>query len=419
MNHFQDFPGTPLAVALGALLLLAACSKVPQTEALPRPVRVQSVTLTAPDWRESFTGSVHAHVESELAFRVGGKLIRRTVDVGQRVRTGDVIAEIDAQDYELELDAATHEQQAAAVDAEQAASDAERFSRLLAHGAVSQGDAERQRARADAARERLDQARRHAELARNRAGYSVLRAPFDGVITALRIEVGQVVAEGHVVASIAAGGEREIIVDIPESRVLQARRMPIARATLWSGGDKPFAVALRELAPEAWAATRTYRSRYRVGADAPAMELGMTATVWLGTAAAGATAERVATLPASALFHAAGHAALWTIPKGETRPRLVPVQVVRYGEDQVQVTGVKEGEYVVTAGVQKLAPGMNVIAVDADGQPMPASAAELAAVDSNAPVGLAAASAVPDPANLSALATTASRVNARAGHAVP
>jgi len=249
MNPSQDHFRAPLALTLGATLLLAACTKTPPAVAIPKPVRVQTVTLAAPDRRESFTGAVHARVESDLAFRVGGKVVRRNVDVGQRVRAGDVIAAVDAQDYALGLDAAAHEQQAAAVDAAQAASDAGRFDRLLAQGAVSQGDVERQRARADAARERLEQARRQAELARNRAGYAVLCAPFDGVITALRLEAGQVVAEGQAVASIAASGEREIVVDLPESRVLQARRMPLASATLWSDGGKPFAVALRELAP--------------------------------------------------------------------------------------------------------------------------------------------------------------------------
>jgi len=144
----------------------------------------------------------------------------------------------------------------------------------------------------------------------------------------------------------------------------------------------------------------------------------MTATVWVGTAPAGATAERVATLPASALHHADGHAAVWTIPRGEARPRLLPVQVVRYGEDQVQVVGLKDGEYVVTAGVQKLAPGMNVVAVGSDGQPLPATGADATADGGKAPAPMATATLAPEPAIPSGLATTATRRDAPAGRAI-
>lgn len=362
-----------LAVAAGTVLLLAACSNPVATVAPPKPVRVQPVVLAAADRQESFTGAVHARVESDLAFRVGGKVVQRHVEVGQQVRAGQVIAELDATDFGLGVAAALNQQQAAAVDAEQAASDAARFARLLDEGAVSQGDVERQRARADAARERLDQARRQVELARNRAAYATLRAPFDGVVTALRLEAGQVVSEGQPVATLAAAGEREIVIDLPESRVVAAKRSA-ATASLWASDGARFAVTLRELSPSASSATRTYRARYRVGPDAPPMELGMTATVWVG---AGGDARRssVATLPASALFHRDGHAAVWTVEGNGSAPTLVPVEVVGYGQDEVQVTGLAAGQLVAIAGVQKLSPQMKVVAVDSADRPVLAQAA--------------------------------------------
>jgi multidrug efflux pump subunit AcrA (membrane-fusion protein) len=182
-----------------------------------------------------------------------------------------------------------------------------------------------------------------------------------------------VVGEGQPVATLAKLGEREIVIDIPESRVVTARKAA-ASASLWASDGLRFPVTLRELSPVAAAATRTYRARYRIGAEAPPMELGMTATVWLQSAA-GAGA-RVATLPASALHQADGRAAVWTVAPGGTAPVLVPVQVLRYGEESVQVTGLADGQLVVTAGVQKLYPGMSVVAVNADGRPLERVAAQ-------------------------------------------
>jgi len=359
-----------MALALAALVGLAACTEQPEQSEPAKPVRVLQVRLAAPGGSDSYTGAVRARVESDLAFRVGGKIVRRHVEVGQQVRSGDAIAELDAQDYALAVSAAGNQQRAAAAEAEQAAADAARFDRLAAQGFVSAAEAQRHRTRADAARERLGQARQEVELARNRSAYTMLRAPFDGVITSLRAEPGQVVEDGQPVATMAKGGEREIIVDLPESRVVEARRSTNGHASLWSGDGTRFAVTLRELAPIASTVTRTYRARYRIGPDAPPMELGMTATVWLeGDSSASAAGASVATLPASALHHRDGQPAVWTVPASGT-PTLVPVQVVRYAENEVQVSGLREGELVVTAGVQKLNAGLQVVAVNEDGKPV-------------------------------------------------
>jgi len=225
----------------------------------------------------------------------------------------------------------------------------------------------------------LDQARRQVELARNRAAYTVLRAPFDGVVSALHIEAGQVVGEGQAVVTLAKLGEREIVIDIPESRVLGAKSASGATASLWSSDGVRFPVRLREVSPVASVDTRTYRARYTIGAGAPPMELGMTASVWLGNKSGGIAATRVATLPASALHHHDGAPAVWTVAPGGSTPSLVPVQVLRYEQELVSVTGLREGQLVVTAGVQKLFPGMKVLAVNSEGRPVTAAVANLPA----------------------------------------
>lgn len=366
-----SFPRTTILGLPLAALVLAACSAPAPPPAVPKPVRVQPAALAPAVDEASFTGAVRARVESDLSFRVGGKVLRRAVDVGQRVRAGELIAALDAEDYGLGLAAAINQQQAAQVEAEQAASDARRFAALLAEGAISEGDAERQRARAAAARERLDQAARGVALARNRGDYAALRAPFDGVVTSMRLEVGQVVGEGQPVVSLARDGEREIVVDLPESRVQRAQSSS-ATAALWTAEGRRFAVSLRELAPLASPVTRTYRARYRIGgiggigADAPPMELGMTAIVFLAERNAAHT-QPVARLPASSLHQHDGRPAVWAVGS-DGRLVLVPVQLVRFGQDEVQLAGLADGQLVVTAGTQKLAEGMAVSAVDAQGR---------------------------------------------------
>ncbi|MCA3217646.1 MAG: efflux RND transporter periplasmic adaptor subunit [Burkholderiales bacterium] len=360
----------PSAWALAVFtIVLAGCSAPPAPVAPPKPVRVMAVAAGQEGDQTSFTGAVRARVEADLAFRVGGKVVRRHVELGQRVRAGDAIAELDAADYALGLAAAVAQQQAAAVDAAQAGSDAERFARLQAEGAMSAGDEERQRARAEAARERLTQARRQAELARNRAAYAVLRAPFDGIVTQLRLEVGQVVAEGQPVAALAANGEREIVIDVPESRVAQLRQAS-ATASLWSGDGSRFEVVLRELSPSAAPGTRTYRARYRLPAakDAELAQLGMTATVWLDSRGRPSERAPVAVLPASALHHRDGQPAVWTVDRERGLATRVPVEVVRFGQDDIVVRGLSAGAWVATAGVHKLTEGMQVTAVDAEGR---------------------------------------------------
>jgi RND family efflux transporter MFP subunit len=367
-QHTALLPRRALAILAlaAAALALSACSKPAEVAAPPKPVRVQQVALAAAEQEESYTGAVHARVESDVAFRVGGKVVRRAVEVGQRVRAGDLLAQLDPQDYALALAAAANQEQAAAAEAAQAAADARRFNRLAEQGFVSEAEAQRYRSRATATSERLDQARHETELARNRAAYAALRAPFDGIVMATQAEVGQVVSAGQPVVTLAGLGDREIVVDIPESRLPQAKRKS-AFATLWVANAHRFAVSLRELSPVASAATRTYRARYQVGRDAPPMELGMTATVWIDSESGDAPA-RTARLPASALHHREGAPAVWVVPAAGGAPVLTPVQVVRYGADEVQVSGVRDGELVVVAGVQTLYPQMHVVAIDADGR---------------------------------------------------
>ncbi|HEX5804939.1 MAG TPA: efflux RND transporter periplasmic adaptor subunit, partial [Macromonas sp.] len=214
-----------LALVLALGVGLSGCSEKAPPATKRSPVLVTTVHNQAAGTERTFTGTVRARHESEQGFRVGGKVVARLVDVGQTVTTGQPLARLDPADYALAVHAAEDQWQAARAEAEQASSDAARLQRLLADQSVSVADHERQKARADASTARQAQALRQLELARNRAKYTTLVAEFDGVVTSVRFEAGQVVAEGQPVVTIAQPAELEVVADLPEDMVSHARAL--------------------------------------------------------------------------------------------------------------------------------------------------------------------------------------------------
>jgi RND family efflux transporter MFP subunit len=354
MPRLRPAPTTP-ALALALAAALAGCAPRPAPPPAVPAVFVSTVRNEPGERQRVLPATVRARVESDIGFRAGGKVLVRTVEVGQSVRAGQVLGRVDARDYELTRQAALDQQSAAEVDARQSASDAARFQRLLADGSVGAADVERQQARADAAAARLAQARRQAELARHRADDTVLRAPFDGVVTALRFETGQIVTEGQPVVGLARSGELELQADVPEAL---AAGLAAWRASATVGGaSQATAVTLRELAPAALAGTRTFRARYALGAAPPGApwRIGMTAELRLSQPASQAGAE----LPVGALL-AAGDAAVWLVDVSSGALRRQPVQVLSQSTEHVRVAGLPEGAQVVSVGAQKLDAGLQV-----------------------------------------------------------
>lgn len=347
-------------VGAAAASLLSACSEPAAPVAAVRPVFVTTVQAAAAAQARTFSAVVRPRVESELAFRTGGKVIERRVDVGDVVKAGQVLARLDPADYQLAVQAAADQLKAAAVEAQQAASDTARFARLLTDGSVGAADHERQKARADAAAARLEQARRQLDLARNREGYATLVAPYAGVVTATRFEPGQVVPEGQPVLSLAQAGEPEVVVDLPEDWVGRARSL-VATAAPWDAPQTEWRLTLRELAPQANAQGRTYRARYAATAAAraglAALPLGSTVQLSLSAPASG---PAVATLPVSALLKGSGQEGVWVLNPQGNGLVFKPVQVVALDAASVRVTGLAEGQRVVTVGAQKLDAGLAV-----------------------------------------------------------
>jgi RND family efflux transporter MFP subunit len=353
-----------LATVAAASALLAGCSKPPAPTAVAKPVFVTTVTQGSSAQIRTFNSVVRARVETDLGFRTGGKVVERLVDVGDVVKAGQVLARLDPTDLRLAMNAAADQVQAASVDAQQAASDEARLRRLLADGSVGAADHERQKARADAAAARLEQARRQFDLARNRDGYTTLVAPYAGVITALRFERGQVVAEGQPVLSLAREGEREIVADLPEDWVGRVRTLA-ATATPWHDTKASLRLVLREVSPLASAQGRTFRVRYAAApesrAQVAALPLGSTMQLNLAGPSAG---PATAVLPVTALVKGSGPAGVWVLNDKGSGLVFAPVEVVSNGDASVHVTGLAVGSRVVSVGAQKLDAATAVRAIE-------------------------------------------------------
>ena len=351
-------PRSILSVAaLVAALALAGCGPRAAAPVRLSPVYVTTVGTTSGKEERQFTATVVAHVESDLSFRTGGKVVQRLVAVGDTVVAGQPLARLDGVDQALAEAAAADQLKAATVDAEQAASDEGRFRRLLSDGSMGVADHERQKARADAAAARVDLARRQLELARNRSAYATLAAPYAGVVTGLRLEAGQVVAEGQPVLSLARDGEREVMADLPETLASTARQFG-ARALPWSGSGPAIDLQLRELAPVATTQGRTYRVKYAATGARTGLAhlpLGSTAQLLLSRPGAARTV-----LPATALLKASGAPGIWAIDRAGDGLQFVPVTVLRHEADSVEVQALPEGLRVVTVGAQKLDATMKV-----------------------------------------------------------
>lgn len=342
--------------ALAALALLTACRDAgPQAAApeAPKPVQVAEIRFAPAEQPRAFAGVVRARREADIAFRAGGRIAARLVDVGATVTAGQELARLDPADIALSVRGAEADLAAAEAEARRATADAGRSRTLLAAGHVAAAFDEQRQTAARSAEERVASARAALSLARNRLDHTILRAPTDGVVTALLAEAGQVVGEGQAVMRMAGPAERELLVQVPEG-VLPDLAAARAEAVLWARPGETLPARLREVAPQADATLRTYAVRFALP-DAPGWAaLGMTGTVRLR-----AETAPVALLPASALHDRGQGPMVWKVEG--SRVVAVPVEVARLGEAQVALRGgLVEGDKVVALGPQLLDPGSTV-----------------------------------------------------------
>src|SRR6195952_4539043 len=333
------------ALAVMAVALAGCNDKVAEKAVPSRPVLVASVHFEPESPERSFVGTIKPRIETDMGFRVPGKVAKRLVEVGQTVDVGQPLATLDEVDLKLQAEQAEAEFRA---------------KELRAKGWATDAQLDQARAAADEARARLNRAQRSVELTNNSLSYATLLADSRGVVTATLIDAGQVVAAGQTAVRVARFAEKEAVVAIPETLVGRAKEGG-ATVSLWSEPTKKYAAKLREIAPAADPATRTYLAKFALPGADDSVSLGMTATVTLCDPAS----SRVARLPLSALFSEGGEPSLYVVDdKGDVA--LKPVAVKSFDSNNVVITGgVDEGAKVVVLGVQKLDPAQKVRVVSA------------------------------------------------------
>lgn len=343
-------------VLLALPLTLCAAAGEP-----PKPVRVATVAMQPMASRLVLSGVVQARAQADLGFRVGGKVTARPVEVGDPVRAGQLLARLDQADLKLSEEAAEAALQAAVADASNARADLARYDRVGRNSpAFLPSEFDKRTATSRMADARAAQAARQLALARSQRSYGDLLADADGVVTALPVQVGQVVTAGQTVATIARTNEIEVAVNVPENRLTEIRAAGDVDVALWAAPGQAIRGKVREIGALADPASRTFAVKVAVR-DAPAglMQLGMTATV---------SFERpetpVARLPATALTDRGGKTAVWVLDPARGRAELRPVEVAGYGADGSLLVrgGLADGEQVVTAGVGQIEPDMALTA---------------------------------------------------------
>jgi membrane fusion protein, multidrug efflux system len=344
---------------LGVAAVLAGCrgEAAPEEAEVVRPVKVATIA-TAPDGRTlTYSGVVRARVESNIGFRVGGKIVERAVNVGDHVKVGQLIARLDDTDLKLAENSARAAVASARTRRDVTRDNLERAKPLLAQQFVSQANYDIRRNDFDSAVSALDSAEAQLRQAANASGYATLTADKAGIVTAVTAEPGQVVSAGQAVVTVAEAGETEIAIGVPEQdagRLAVGQRAAVA---LWAGPRASTEGRIREIAGQADAASRTYAVRVAVASPPQAMRLGMTATVAIRIDGQG-TAMLV---PLTALTEVDGVPVVFVVDGEGKTVRRTPVTVAGTADEGVRVAdGLKDGDMVVTAGVQFLRDGMRV-----------------------------------------------------------
>jgi multidrug efflux system membrane fusion protein len=368
------FMNATLRLALGLIgvpLLLAACSK-PQPQPEPvRSVRTLVVASAAAAGTQDYAAEIRARTETRLGFRVGGKMVSRSAEVGQRVKAGDVLARLDPEDLRLSQEAARAAVQAAQVNHDISLADFRRFKELRDQGFISGAELERREAALKSAAAQLDQARAQAAVQGNQAAYTTLVAPAAGVVVGVDAEPGTVLAAGTPVLRLALDGPRDVVFAVPEDAVAPVRTM-LGRAgalsvKLWGAPDK-LSATVREVAAAADPATRTFLVKADV--SSPLQQLGQTATVSIELP----RVEGVTLLPLPAVKEHKGRSAVWVVDPAAQVVRTREVEVAgAQGNDVIIRSGLKPGDVVVTAGVHVLTEGQKVRVLTA-GTPVAAAA---------------------------------------------
>jgi RND family efflux transporter MFP subunit len=345
-----------LSVFLG-LAILSGCSKAPPEPDPVRAVKVVTIGASASSFDREFSGDVRARVESTLSFRVAGKLVSRPAELGQRVHAGQLLAQIDPQDYRVAAEAAAAQLIAAQSSRDVAAADLKRYQGLFDQGFISAAELERRQANDKAAQAQWRQAQAQNTVQGNQSNYTQLQADGAGVITAIDASAGQVVAAGQPVVRLALDGPRDVVFSVAEDKLATLKAGSVVDVRLWQDG-KTFEAKVRDVSASADSVTRTFVVKAALPKEAEPV-LGSTVTVRL-RAATSDEKPRIK-LPTSALRTEGGSTSVWVLDPATMTVKAQAIQVTTAdGNEAVVDSGLQNGDQVVVSGVHVLTPGQKV-----------------------------------------------------------
>jgi multidrug efflux system membrane fusion protein len=355
-------------LALAASLGLLACSPPPPAPEPVQSVRTVLVSTEAVNPSFEYAAEIRARTESRLSFRVGGKVVRRQVELGDTVKAGQVLAQLDPQDFRLGQDAAQAAREAARVNLMQAQADLKRYQELRDQGFISSAELERRDTAYKAAKAQFDQAQAQNGVQGNQAAYATLVSDVDGVVTGVDVEPGTVVAAGAPVLRLAQNGPRDAVFAVPEDKVALVKALETEalknpngasafQVRLWGDQDVLLPARIREVSAAADPATRTFQIKVDLGPSSSTLRQGQTATVLMRMPAQAGVTK----LPITALKAHQGKSAVWVVQEPAMTLQLQPVEIGGAdGNEAVVLGGLKAGQRVVTAGVHVLTEGQKI-----------------------------------------------------------
>lgn len=379
MNTF--FPRLPIRLAAisisvaAALTFLAACS--PQAAApapeIIRPVKVIAVGSSSSSVSSTYSAEIRPRIESQLAFRVGGKVVERLIEIGSVVRKNQVLMRLDPADLQLSANAALAQVAAAKANDDVAQAALKRSQELARQNFISAGALDQALGQANVTRAALAAAEATSKLGTNAAQYGELRADSDGVVTALSAEVGQIVAAGTPVLKVSAGSQKDVVFAVPEEVVGMLKRSAPIGVQLWAKGDASIPASVRDVAAIADPLTRTFTIKAALNDKANAAALGATATVSISGVTKSHSGTPAMVIPITSVVEAQGKTAVWVVETVNNASvvkkrtvTLAPTLPDAGTDAKVSViSGLAQGALVVTAGVHTLSEGQKVRLLEA------------------------------------------------------
>src|SRR3954454_14642522 len=337
--------GAAVVATLAISAREASAARDPRQE----PPMVKLVTAARVSGSErGFTGTIGARVDSNLGFRVAGKIVERRVNVGEQVKAGQPLMRIDETDLRLALTAKRNAVAAARATVVQADADERRYANLVNDGWTSRQRYEQAKAASDTANAQLAAAEAEASVAANQATYSVLVADADGTVIQTLGEPGQVVSAGQAVVRLAQSGPREAVVALPET--IRPTIGSLAEANLYGSDGRRYTAHLRQLSDSADAQTRTYEARYVLDGKAAATPLGATVTIRLASQASQPEVQ----VPLGAVLDDGRKTGVWVVDRATSTVRFLPVKLIRLSGETAVISGLNSGDPIVSLGAPSL-----------------------------------------------------------------